>query len=193
MRRSGSILAFASLLALTFALDGTSAGAADQHHRHGAHVHGVGRLGVAIAGPEVHLELLTPAGDLVGFEHPPVSESEHAALASAVARLKDGARLFRLAPAAGCRLREVVLESPLLGVAETSTRTGADPDTDRSTVHADLHAGYRFDCAAPGALSRIEVGLFESFPALQRLEVQLVTDRSQTSATLTAVRPVLEF
>lgn len=42
----------------------------------GAHVHGIGELNVAIDGEALLVELISPAMDLVGFEHAPRTEAQ---------------------------------------------------------------------------------------------------------------------
>lgn len=171
-------------------------GVAHEDHDHdvagqGAHVHGLGRLDLAQEGPEIHLGLEVPAMSLIGFEHAPRRDVERAALEKAVAALKDGPALFRLTEAARCTLAEVAVESALL---EPGNGSG-DHDQDPGPVvegHADILAEYRFVCADPAALEEVRVMLFERFPALERLQVQLVTDRGQAGAELTPGASVLK-
>lgn len=173
-------------------------GLAHEDHDHdvagqGAHVHGLGRLDLAQEGPEIHLGLEVPAASLIGFEHAPRRDVERAALEKAVAALKDGPALFRLTEAARCTLAEVAVESALLEPSNGS----ADHDQDQgqgpvAEGHADILAEYRFVCADPAALTEVRVMLFERFPALERLQAQLVTDRGQAGAELTPGAPVLK-
>ena len=180
-----------SSLGAVMTVHGSGVGAAEDHRQQGAHVHGLGHLDVAIEGARLQLELSSPAGDLVGFEHRPVTDAERAALDEAVARLREGERLFRLPADSGCRLKAVELASPLLGLAESSTEVDHGHGHEHDQPHADLHASYRFRCDRPAALNEIEVALFAAFPAIQRLEVQIVTEHAQRAAELTAASPVL--
>lgn len=47
---------------------------------------------------------MSPAGNIVGFEHEAVTATERIAIQDAIEQLKDGSALFDLPPAAGCSL-----------------------------------------------------------------------------------------
>jgi hypothetical protein len=85
-----------------------------EHRHHEAHVHGIAALNLALEGEEVHIELDSPAANIVGFEHAPSSEADHAALDKAVATLKNGDELFRFNEEAGCRMEKAMVTSELL-------------------------------------------------------------------------------
>ena len=85
-----------------------------EHRQHGTHVHGIAALNLALEGQEVHIELDSPAANVVGFEHAPSSEADRAALDKAVAALKDGDRLFKFNDDAGCRMETAKVTSELL-------------------------------------------------------------------------------
>jgi hypothetical protein len=103
----------------------------DEYRQHGAHVHGIAGLNLALEGKEVHVELDSPAANIVGFEHAPSSEADHAALDKAVATLRDGDRLFRFNSEAGCRMEKADITSALLD--------------DEHSEHADDHAHEKKD------------------------------------------------
>ena len=85
-----------------------------EKRQHDAHVHGIAALNLVLEGQEVHIEFDSPAANLVGFEHAPSSEADHAALDKAVATLKDGDRLFKFNADAGCQMEKVNVASQLL-------------------------------------------------------------------------------
>ena len=161
------------------------------HGGHGAHVHGLGRLDLAQEGPEVHLRLETPAASILGFEHRPRGEAERAAQAEALAALRDGQALFEFSEAAGCTLEEVVVESTLVEPGEDDRADHHPGQDEEGDTHADIEVAYRFLCARPGALKEVRVTLFDRFPSLERLEVQLATERGQAGAELTPTSPLL--
>jgi len=152
-----------------------------QHRQHGAHVHGIAALNLALEGQEVHIELDSPAANTVGFEHAPSSEADHSALDKAVATLKDGDRLFRFNAEAGCRMEKAGVTSALLsGEHEGET-------------HSDIEAAYHFECAQPGKLTQLNVELFEAFPGMEKLNVQYVVESKQGAAQLTPADHVVKF
>jgi hypothetical protein len=168
-------------------------------HQLGTHRHGTGQLNIAMEGREVYLELDSPAADVAGFEHAPSSNAEKTALDAAVAILKDGDRLFRFSPAAGCRLHTAHVTAPVPGTAghkahhDGTTKPGAARDRPAENAHADIRVDYHFVCKQPARLERLNVGLFATFPAIEHIEVQFITEGRQGAAELTAANPVLRF
>lgn len=161
------------------------------HHREqGAHVHGLGRLDVAQEGPELYLRLEAPAASIVGFEHRPRGHQERGSLEEALETLRTGSALFQVSDAAGCDLADVTLESPLWDEV-AGTEEGDPGHAEGAADHADIAAEYRFVCDRPAQIEEIRVTLFERFPALERLQVQIVTEQEQAGAELTPADPVL--
>src|SRR5262249_9122269 len=72
----------------------------------GAHVHGHGRLNIAIEGKKMSMELEVPGADIVGFEHEPGTAEQRAALAEAKAKLANASVLFAPESKAGCVLEQ---------------------------------------------------------------------------------------
>lgn len=173
-RRPGALRLGAALRALL-----ALAASATLHAAHAgkAHEHGVARLDIGVEAGRVVIELDTPLDNLVGFERAPRTDAERAAVAAAVARLRDAAALFRIDSAAGCKVGKVELVSAPLGLGPS---TAAPKDG----AHADLEGSFEFGCTAAPRAGAVEVGLFEAFPRLQRLEVQVATPRGQIRATL---------
>ncbi len=177
------------------------------HRQHGAHVHGIAALDLALEGREVQVELDSPAVNILGFEHAPSSEADHAALDEAVASLQDGDRLFRFNEDAGCRMEEVKLASELLDeqhgghadrqpgehLQEEQDGHGYEQQGHEGEVHSDIEATYHFECDQPGKLTQLTVELFEAFPGTERLKVQYVIESKQGAAELTATDHVVKF
>lgn len=150
-----------------------SAPVAAQHK----HVHGEGRLDVAIVGDTVTLALELPLDAVTGFERAPRSEKEKAALADAEKRFNDAAALFMPTPAAACTVQSVEVGMPKFDGGE----------------HADVAARYVFRCANPAALKDIATTLFKHFKRLYRLETQRVGPTGQGAQRLTPKQPVLRW
>lgn len=165
---------------------------AHEHRQHGSHVHGIGQLNLALEGRQMHLELDSPAANLVGFEHAPSSEADHAALDQAVATLRQGDRLFVFNRAAGCRLTEVEIASDLIHGSDPKNKQKGGHEH-HGESHADIQAAYRFECANPAKLEQLGVELFEAFRGTERLNVQFVIGNRQGSAELTPSDHVVKF
>jgi hypothetical protein len=190
-----------------------------EHRQHGTHVHGMAALNLVLEGQEVHIELDSPAANIVGFEHAPSSADDHAALDKAVATLKDGDRLFKFTDDAGCRMETAKVASELLDAehqahaeekAEAHAHEGKEGHTPEEhegghakkdkhehegegKTHSDIEATYRFECSVPGKLTQLTVELFEAFPGMEELKVQYVSESRQGAAELTAADHVVEF
>ncbi len=149
-----------------------------------AHQHGVVKLDVAVDGGEVSLVVEMPLDNLVGFERAPRTDAERKTAAAALARMRDGASLFRFDAEAQCVLGHSEAAAPVLEQA------GAAGGQDG---HADLDATYVFRCAAPARLATLEVLLFDAFRRIERIEVQAVLPHGQRKAVLRGAAPVLRL
>lgn len=77
-----------------------------------AHVHGVGKLNLAIDGKVVEMELIAPGADIVGFEHPAETHEDKEAIEAAEKKLADASGLVAFSSGAGCALETVEIEAP---------------------------------------------------------------------------------
>ncbi|AZC40272.1 MULTISPECIES: DUF2796 domain-containing protein [Pseudomonas] len=194
------------LLALPFALLPLAiAHAAEKHdhdHEHGslgAHEHGVARLNAALDGQTLELELESPAMNLVGFEHAASTDADKAKVAAVRAQLEKPLALFSLPPAAGCVVAQQELESPLFGDKPEDHDEDHDKAKDADGhehhhEHSEIHAHYQFTCATPGALKSLDLaGVFKTFPATQKIQVQLISPSGQQGVEATSKAASLKF
>ncbi|MBL8394476.1 MAG: DUF2796 domain-containing protein [Candidatus Accumulibacter sp.] len=121
-----------------------------------AHIHGTASLQLASDGNTLTLQLDTPLEKLLGFERAPHSEKQKQAV-------RAMAEVLTPSPAARCTPMSVEFASPVRQAVPL-------PAGDR---HADLAGNFLFRCASPAALRDIEVGLFQTFPKLYRVDVQV--------------------
>jgi hypothetical protein len=166
---------------------GTHRHEAGTHHQHGAHVHGVAMLNVALDSDELLIELTSPAMNLVGFEHAPRDAAQRDAVAEARRALAEPDRLIRINPEADCTLAEshAMLELGEHAAAAHDPTQSATP-SHATEVHADGHGEYHWRCAHPGRLAHIELPLFDVFPGTERIAVQLITPTDQSASELTS-------
>jgi hypothetical protein len=142
------------------------------------HEHGVARLDVAVEPARITVFLDVALDGLVGFERAPRDDAERARADAALARLRGAGEMFRIDPAARCTLARVDLVAPVLGLGPAPANGG------KAGEHADLEGSFDFDCADAAKAGFVEVGLFEAFPRLARIDVQAATRRGQLKATL---------
>jgi hypothetical protein len=203
MKRRNRIVALAALLVMP---------AAPSFAQQGPHVHGVGRLEIAVEGSTLNVHLDSPLANFVGFEHAPKTAEERAAVHRMEEQARDFARLFRIPAAAGCRVADVVVEiegGEASAVArgnghdeKPKAEKGLDKDSHRhedkehakehakehggaEEVHADLLVEYKLTCANMAALDHLEVSLFDVFPTTEQLRAAIVTPKGQSAATVT--------
>ena len=195
------------LLALPFALLPLAiAHAADEHdhdHEHaslGAHEHGVGRLNAVLDGQALELELDSPAMNLVGFEHLATTAADKAKVAAVRKQLENPVALFNLPKGAGCVVSTQALNSPLFGDKPEADHDDDDDDDAKDGAHehhhdhSEIHAHYQFTCTTPTALGNLDLTqVFKTFPATQKIQVQLIGPSGQQGVDATATAATLKF
>lgn len=142
---------------------GTAANAA------GAHVHGKARLDIAVEATRFTVQLDSPLDNILGFERAPRTDAERKQAAAAVAKLTAAESMFKIDPAAQCKLANVVLTSAALKLGK--------PDA-AAPGHAEIEGSFEFKCTDAANATYVDVGLFE-FAHLQGLQVQVASPRGQ--------------
>ena len=133
---------------------------------HGAHVHGVAEMDVAIEGNKLVVTLESPADNLLGFEHAPKNAAEKAKLQKVTEQLNNAAVLFTPDAAAQCKAAKPEVKMP--DFAKGS--------------HSDIEVEYHFDCASLPA--SVALPLWKSFPGFKKITVNLATAAGQKQITL---------
>ena len=112
--------------------------------QHSAHVHGIAALNLAIEGGELEIEFVSPAGNIVGFEHEAVTPGERRAIRDAIEQLKEGNALFELPHAASCSLHVADVEhghqeeeDPTDGPGHGATHADHDEHEHAEAEHED--------------------------------------------------------
>ncbi|MBT2323000.1 DUF2796 domain-containing protein [Variovorax paradoxus] len=141
-----------------------------------AHVHGQIKLDVAIDGPAIVIAMASPLDNFIGFEHAPKTDAEKKAAEAAVAQLRAADQLFKIDPAANCKLGPIALQSTALGLGK------AEPGAPEG--HADLDGTFAFNCTNAPAAKFIDVGLFAAFKGVRQIDAQIVSQEGQFKRTL---------
>jgi len=189
---------------------------AAEHRHHKAHEHGVAQMNVVLEGNDLYVEFNSPAASIVGFEHQPNTKEQKAAVDQAVETLKKGATLFVLSSGAeGSFVKSTVdtdIEGESDGESEHSHGRGEDEsagevkkDKQRHRKehhaeheheherHSDFSAQYHIVCKQPQKLVQMAVLLFDLFPGIEHIKVQLVNGARQTALELTAEENKISF
>lgn len=170
-----------------------------------AHVHGHASLQLALDGSRLTLSLESPLEALLGFEHGPRNAAEREAVTRLGQALRQADALFRLSPAAQCRLERVeitsgALPAELLQPPQATAGASSPPDSShggarpaQGDAHGDLLAEYHYTCAQPGQLRRLQTGAFKAFGKLRRVELERVTGSGQGLHRLTPSQPGISW
>ncbi len=142
---------------------------------HAAHVHGLVQANVAVQGNKLSVQIEAPLDSLLGFEHRPRTDAQRQAAQAVVQQLKTPTSWLKPDAAAQCTLTSSDVDTQALEPAKPGAKEAA---------HADVDASYEFTCAAPGQLTGLDVLLFDSFKRVQRLQVQVAGEKTQSQQTL---------
>ena len=153
--------------------------------REGAHSHGLVRLNVAIDAKTLTVQLEAPLDSLLGFEHRPRTAAQKQASDALLKQMNDGTTLIRPEGAASCKPTKVTVESEVL--------QSAKPAGGKEEKHADLDASFEFNCEQPDKLTSIEIGFFDAFKRIQKIEVKVAGPKGQSKQTLTRPDKILRL
>jgi len=168
----------------------------------GAHVHGHGRLNIAIEGKKMDMELEVPGADIVGFEHEPSTAEQRAVLDAAKAKLANASVLFAPEPKAGCTLEQakVTIEAGHEHEHEHEhehhdheAKSGDSSHEKEAAGHSEFHAEYAFVCASPSRLTSVTFDYFKEFPNSQELDITVIAPKGQSSFEVKRDNPSLDL
>lgn len=143
---------------------------------HKAHVHGVMALDIALEGPVLQVQLVSPQDSVIGHERRPKPGIETTAAAAVLSLLRDAPRWLKPDPAAGCTPGPVTLQPGKL--------QGAPKPGEKDTGHADVEASVQWRCKTPAALKGVDVLLFDAFHRVNRIDVQVAGGSGPARQTL---------
>lgn len=143
------------------------------------HQHGVVRLDVAVDGNTLTLQMEAPLDSLLGFERRPRTEAERKAADEVLRRVNDPASLLQPTAAAACAPGASKVNAEVLAPAAAG---------EKARQHAELEVSWSFSCKAVDKLDAVEVGLFDAFKRIERIEVQVAGAKGQAKHTLTRTK-----
>jgi hypothetical protein len=177
----------ASLLLVSLSLQNADA-------QHQAHVHGTATLNILNEGNALIIELISPAANIVGFEHTPQNAAQREQISQALATLQNVDSIVDIGPT-GCTLAftEVnvtgVLANDLISRPDQPAHQhdhSHDHDHNHSAAdgHAEFQVKHQLDCQPRGLPEQLNITAFENFIGIERLTAQWLTDVSQGVANL---------
>lgn len=189
MIKSACVLAAAAIYA-------ASPASSEEHRQLGPHVHGHGRLNVALEGKKLSIELEVPGADIVGFEHEPSTPEQKGAIAEAKAKLANAAALFGPSSHANCQLEHVNVTNETEHEDEHEHEHEAEAaghEGEAEHHHSEFHVEYTLSCASPSRLTSMTFGYFDAFAGAQELDVSVITPKGQSSFEVTREKPSLDL
>jgi len=154
-------------------------------HELGAHVHGVATLQVAVDEKTMTLDFSSPLDSLIGFEHVPHNAKQKAAVKKMADDLNKAEQFFIPTADAQCTLQSVKLDSLVLEPKASQDKKEKSQQHEEERGHADLDGEFVFACKQTGKLHDLEVKLFDAYPNLHQIKVEVATLKKQSSANLT--------
>ena len=175
------------------------------HQQLNAHLHGAAELNMVVEQSVVAVELITPADNILGFEHKAASQADKQKLEQTLAMLEKG-NWIRLTSAAKCTLESWDIDTGLIDDEHhdehASEHHDEDHDEDRNTPHdadseeeshSEFHISYQYRCQSPNALVGAELLVWQQFEGFERVKGQLISPQGQQRLDLTQDDPIIRF
>ena len=188
------ILGFLMLFAVTIYTNNALAS------KHEAHTHGIASMNIVIEDNNVTISVETPLANILSFEHAPETSAQTEEVRAMLATLRKADNIVQLPSDAQCIQGEISLESGVLShelpeAKEESNATAQEGHVEQAehSGHGDLDIEMPFVCNNLEKLKSIEVTMFQNFPNLEQIQVQMVTPQKQNAATLTPKNNIIRW
>lgn len=160
----------------------------DGYRDHGAHVHGIAQLTLALEGDRIGIHIASPAANILGFEHRARTDAQQQQVIALQASLNEPASLFTFI---GTQCSATETDVDVSSVTRMSDSEADKPSSSES--HSDIEAHYQFQCKQGSQLQTVNALLLQQFTGIERVEVQWVTDTSQGAQVLTRQASVIKL
>ena len=178
-----------------------------------SHMHGAASMNVAVADSAVFIELNTPWNNLVGFEHAPSTDEQHALVDAALQTLNDPGQLFSF-DGGDCSIDTIMVEDTMAEGDSHHEDHDDDHDKDHDDDHAKGHddghdkehdgehaeahsdhgdesdthttvlVTYSYNCEQIASLNAIDLSIFSVWSGFEDIDVQLIGEKGQTLVEL---------
>ncbi len=155
--------------------------AENSYHLQEPHLHGTATLQVAVDKQNLTLFFSSPLDNLIGFEHKPRTQSEVKQVQEMINQFYKNT-VFVPSKAAQCKRQSIKLTSLVI----KNKAQSAHKHDEMESGHADLDAEMVYQCDDVKNLRDLHVNLFKAFPNLHEMRVEIVSERGQSAAKLSA-------
>jgi len=173
----------------------------------GSHEHGKAELTIAIEDGRVEIQLISPAANIIGFEHTPANDEQKRHILYTGEILSSAGKLFEFEGAI-CQPVGQTLDLPFSDEHSEAEHAHdeheEEEDHDEEHQHSDEHneehddghveivASYSFECGGRGPTS-LRALILDQFPAIESLHTQWITSTKQGTKELTQSQPSVDF
>ncbi|PHR81282.1 MAG: hypothetical protein COA59_16030 [Colwellia sp.] len=145
-----------------------------------AHVHGSSELMIVMEGRVLEIQFISPAINLIGFEHQAMTKQDIAIVKNTASLLGEHDELFSFS-GSRCSLINSVIDTSDLIKRDEHKEGHAIHDT-----HTQIVSKYNYDCEVMSKSLTITATLFDTFSNIQQVRVMWITDKKQGAVTLNA-------
>jgi len=166
-----------------------------------SHEHGSASLNIALEEKLLLVELETPWDNIIGFEHAPKTEAQHAQLDAALDQLTNPTDLFTFS-GTNCFVTEVHVDNSLEG-AEHDHDDDHDDDHDEEhddehddehgdehgsegDTHSSILVAYAFECDNSDRLTAMDANLLQLWPNFNSVTGQMIGPGGQASRDISS-------
>ena len=159
-----------------------------------AHEHGSASLNIAIDSSTIAMRFESPAVNIVGFEYATKDAQQQLLIKQAKNNLSNFDAIFQLAGAVSCQ----TVQSSANWVTKHEEsheehEEHEEHDKAPSAEHAEFIAEYQLECTQLNNLTAINVNLFEFFPAISDLDVQVIYSGGQIKQELNVSNTLIKL
>ena len=155
-----------------------------------AHIHGLSNLNMVLDKQTLAIKIITPLGDIVGFEGIPRTKIQKESIEKAVEKFRKSENVL-LINGGSCLQKKVTVN--LGHIDETDNSRHKHNHKNHEDTHSDLSAEYEFNCSQPEHLKEITLRLFDQFSSMEKIKAQWITSNSQGQTSLTKNRNVIKI
>lgn len=165
------------------------------------HVHGESELTIAFENQELAIELLSPAINIVGFEHKAKTDEEIAAISKAMVLLSHHNEMFTFSNG-DCELINYFVDvssvsNPIAEERNHTTSKHAEhshkTNNEQIRNHSEVIAHYAFRCKKASTPPDITVKVFELFTGINHITAIWLTQTQQGSVILNPSNNIINF
>lgn len=155
------------------------------------HAHGLSEMNIAIENQKLIIELISPAIDLVGFEHKAKTSISINKVKKVEKRLSEHNEMFSLS-GGNCQLISTFIDvSNLTSIADDHQHH--QEHSHKKNTHSEVIANYDYHCEKVSELSSITVKVFHLSTSVKEVQAIWITEMYQGTERLNAKNNVINL